>query len=539
VNTLGTPEGPVAGTLANNGLGAEEWTGATRANAEMLIRQLPSVLRSPVQRTLLRKLLLTPAPPPDGESTESFNGLRIRTLLNAGLVDDAADLAVQVNAPAFPDAARAQADALLFAGRDNEACGDATAYRLQSGEPFWVELRAFCYALTGDTEALELTRSVMDAQGIDPEFPTLLNAMTTPVAKANPKANAKANAKAKPQAAVPFGEANALKLRLLEKLKLSIPAEVAATGDLPTLLLIARSENATSSMRIAAAKKLFQAGVLPDALFQQILDLYSFKPGELAGADALARSEGTFDGIARLNAALKNQTKNAQRADLLHTAFAIGERDGLLPQIAHLFGESAAALQPSSDWSNWASLMGRALMLDGKYDAAQRWYAALNPANPLDTARINRLQLALGLAAPNDIRTAQSQGALSWMAVQATASDPSAVAEAVLNVGLYDALGRKMPPDAEAAVSALMALPSAGRRPESALMKRIDQAALDGQRGILVLSVMDAIGQDPDDLAPDVVVRLVRALATGGANDAARALAVEAVLTQRLEGASG
>ena len=62
-------------------------------------------------------------------------------------------------------------------------------------------------------------------------------------------------------------------------------------------------------------------------------------------------------------------------------------------------------------------------------------------------------------------------------------------------------------------------------------MQRIDRASLAGAKGEVALGVVVALGlQGPRDLAPDVVVRLVRALQTAGIRDGAREVALEAFL---------
>ena len=114
----------------------------------------------------MRKALLTAAPAPPGRATVSFNQLRLTRLMDGGYVGDAADLALRIQAPMNFDILRVQSDALLYAGRDTDACSDITAHRLDSAESFWVELRAFCYAVTGDTSTLDLTRAVIMEQGI-------------------------------------------------------------------------------------------------------------------------------------------------------------------------------------------------------------------------------------------------------------------------------------------------------------------------------------------------------------------------------------
>jgi hypothetical protein len=103
---------------------------------------------------------------------------------------------------------------------------------------------------------------------------------------------------------------------------------------------------------------------------------------------------------------------------------------------------------------------------------------------------------------------------------------------------LYDALGELMQTNGRAAVEPLLVENYPGRRPAPALMQRIDRAALADARGEVALSVMEALGrQGAGDLAPDVVVHLVRALQTAGIHDAAHVLATEAMLLRPRAGA--
>jgi len=92
-------------------------------------------------------------------------------------------------------------------------------------------------------------------------------------------------------------------------------------------------------------------------------------------------------------------------------------------------------------------------------------------------------------------------------------------------------VSRPLPMEAQDAVEPLVRQPSPGRRPPQALMQRIDRASLSGARGEVALGVIAALGtQGARDLAPDIVVRLVRALQTAGIGDGAREVALEAML---------
>ena len=554
VGDLGTVEGPIAGTLdAMEGLGEDAWAKSDRTTIIGMMQGVPPATPSAAASLLLRKVLLTPAALPPGRSDRSFNALRLSKLLDGAAVNDAADLATRIQAPNNPEVLQLQADAFIRAGRDFDACGDLTAYRLQSAERFWVQLRAFCYALNRDP-ALELTRTVISDQGLsDPSFLVLLDGL------------ASGQAMAPETVALP----DALHLLMLSRLNLPMNAEMAVSLGLADSLIVAASTATPPPLRIAAAEKLLRAGALPTDLFGNILDLTTFTPSDLSVASALARSEPLMQALARLGAALRMTGNPEQRAALIHTALEIGEAAGLLRQVALLFGDDAAVIVPARGWANWSELYMRALLLVGRADAAARWFniLSMNPAAVTDVA--NQLQLILAFSAPTQADSLTTLALLRSLALAANPPPPAPpeppplavidplvppdqalpppepppplppppppsealVARATLVLGLYDAMTRALPMEAEVSVQPLVAQMSAGRRPPQALMQRIDRASLAGARGEVALGVIAALGtQGARDLAPDVIIRLVRALQTAGIRDGARELALEAFL---------
>jgi len=519
VGGLGDVEGPVAGTLddGNGGLGYGMWSGSERAAMEAMLLHAPAANTSPASRMLLRRALLTSAPPPEGPWRTPFMALRIQKLLEAGELGDASDLAARFPGSNNAEIAHAQAEALLYAGRDANACGDATAYRLQDAAQYWIELRAYCYAVTDDAAALDLTRAVIAAQQLqDPAFLPLLDA----------------HAGAKPKQPIVVPAPSALHVRMFERLKLPITPEMIELGVSASMVAV-RSTVTPPDVRLAAAAKVLRAGALAGPPLSQMLALQKFKPQDLAVAAALAPSEPVLQGLARLKAALKAQSDPGKRAELIYTAFRIGEREGLFAQVATAFGDEAAALQSSPDWSGWAPLMARGLLMAGRPDVARAWFDMIVQRLPQLKNTISELELIFALGAPGETQHALSQASLSWLADESSATNSSAEdrARAALYIGLFDALGRPLSPALQARVPDLINSSLPGRRPAPALMARVESAALAGRRGEAVLAIVSAMGpQGPAGLAPDVTVRFVRALQTLGLNDLARALATEAAI---------
>ena len=555
VGDLGTVEGPIAGTLdPMDGLGDDAWTRSDRATIIGILQGVPPATPSAAASLLLRKVLLTTAALPPGRSDRSFNALRLSKLLDGGFANDAADLAARIHAPSNPEILQLQAEAFIRAGRDFDSCGDLTAYRLQSAERFWIQLRAFCYAVNRDLPALELTRSVISDQGLsDPSFSVLLDGLAT--------------GQAMPPEMIALPDS--LHILMLARLNLPMNAEIAVSLGLADSLMAAASTQTPPGLRIAAAEKALRAGVLPTDLFAQILELTTFTPGDLAVAPALARSEPLMPALARLRAAMRLATNTEQRAELIHTALEMAQEAGLLRQVALLFVQDAAAIVPLPAWANWSELFMRSLLLAGRPDAAARWFNILN-MNPSAVADVaNQLQVILAFAAPMQADSLTTLALLRSLALTANPPPPAPpepppapvvdplapdqvlppppepppplppppppspelLSRATLVLGLYEALTRPLPTEAQAAVQPLVSKQSEGRRPPQALMQRIDRASLSGAKGEVALGVIAALGiQGAGDLAPDVVVRLVRALQTAGIRDGAHEVAVEAFL---------
>lgn len=549
VGELGALEGPLAGTLdnSNGGLGTNEWQGSDRPTMVTMLQSAPAATPSVAERLLMRKLLLTAAPPPPGRAMGSFNQLRLTKLLDGGYIDDAAKLALRMQEPNNFDLLRVQTDALLYAQRDDDACSDVTSHRLDNAEPFWVELRAYCYAVTNDSGPLDLTRAVITEQGIaDPAFVALLDGWTS--------------GKPKMPDAIRFPDS--IHIAMLVHLKLPMTNEIATDIGLPGSLIAASSMETPPQIRIGAAEKALRAGLLPLGVLQQVLDLTSFSAQELDGAPALARVEPIMKALSRLRAAIKAGPGGEARAELVHAGLEIGQREGLLRQVAELFAEPAAQIMPSPDWSGWSDLMVRGLLLAGRPEAAQRWLDILDPTVPENTAEVQQLELAFALTAPNPRRNADAKQVLADLSAAAQppaekpdqSSDvssnptgqtvdltvnkpaekrsPQMIGRTVLDLGIFDAAGSTlMPSDAKLAIEPLMKQVSGGRRPADVLMQRIDKAALADSRGEVALAVAIALGDHgPGDLAPDTVVRLIRALQTASMRDAAHLLAQEAFL---------
>src|SRR5262249_44029321 len=141
----------------------------------------------------------------------------------------------------------------------------------QSADQFWIELRAYCYALANDSDSLELTRSILEAQDFkDTAYDVALDALT-------------GGAASPPDM---IATPNALVLRMFVKLKWPVPdAAVTALG-VPAEMALFRNDATDAQVKLVLAQRLFASGALAGQDLKNALDLFAFKPEEIAVAAA-------------------------------------------------------------------------------------------------------------------------------------------------------------------------------------------------------------------------------------------------------------
>ena len=290
VAPLGAPEGAAAGLLdsSNGGLGSDIWTGSSREEIDALLARLP--VASPVysERELARRVLLTIADAPVGAAPHAFLTVRLQALLKAGFVLEASILASNAQVANDPEFARVAADAIFSAGHANAVCGNATATRLQDSDRFWMELRAYCYAVGGDAAALDLTRSVMAAQNAnDKAFDILLNDVLTHKA-VDPG---------------PIPNPTSLHFFLARQAGLPVSVGFAKQLGMPALVVAMDEPRNSPEDRASAAELVLRAGALPTAHLTAVANAQVFTPAQLATPKPAAATLPFFLGQALLRQA--------------------------------------------------------------------------------------------------------------------------------------------------------------------------------------------------------------------------------------------
>ncbi|HVV64168.1 MAG TPA: hypothetical protein VHC42_01770 [Rhizomicrobium sp.] len=511
VGSLGAPEGGDAGSLdaGNGGFESNMWNGSSRAEIESLLSRIPLASEDGAVRALARRVILTRADAPEGPGKRALISIRIEKLIGAGMIDEAGALAAQVRLGNDPDFARVQASALLVAGRDRDACSDLTGSRLSEGALFWLQLRAYCAAATGDPSTAELTRGVIEAQGkTDAAYDTLVEDALTG-AKTPPGHIAKTSP---------------VHLFLLRKAGIPVGADAVSAGGAAAAVLAMRDPRNPAKVRLDAAERALRAGAADYADLKAAIDAQSIPASEVAAAAAAARKLPFLEGQALLRRAAQLQSLPAEKAGLVHEALTLGDKAGLFDVAAHLQADVALSIDPTAAPPDTAPLIGWALLLTGRTEGAARWIGN-------DAAAASVLALASG---DTGAALADLTAIAAKLAADPKQPDPNQPFEA-LTLGLYDALGRTLPVDAKTQAVAVAATRWPGRRPSpEAMQAMVKAAAAPDRKGEALLRILDIVGaKGPGDLAPDVTIEIVRALDEMGVKDAARDFALHAILLYR------
>jgi hypothetical protein len=507
---LGAVDGNSVGLLdpGNGGFESNMWSGSSRDDIESLLSKMPLSSSDSAVHALARRVVLSNADAPPGSFKRSLVAIRIEKLLGAGMIDDAGALAAASDARDDSDLARVQANALLLSGRAKDVCGDKTSARLSEGDVFWLQLRAFCAAVSGDNATADLTRSVIDAQG---ETDAAYNILVVDVLTGGKKLPGKI---AKPTAMHVF---------LLRKAGFPIGGDVLVHARNAGDVLAMRDPHNSPEARLSAAERLLKTGAVSTADLKAIVDAQVIPADQIANALTAAPKLSFLKAQALLRRAAQLEARPAGKAALIHEALMLGDKAGLFEVAANLEADVAVSVKSEGLVQNEGPLIGWALLIAGKSAAAGPWLGDNEVARAV-----------LGLATGKD-DTAQAalDSIATRMGAETDKGQNASRPMEVLLLGLYDALGHTMPASAKAAGIRAEHMP--GRRPDDAAMQKLlTAAAAPDRKGEAILRILDVVGaKGPGDLAPDITVEIVRALDEMGIKDSARAFALHALLLYR------
>ena len=476
------------------------WKASRTEDLLPLMRQVRTRNLTPAERSLLRRVALSPAARPDGEDAGDVLAERARILYELGEAEAAADLMARLEEnPRGLDGDAVAVDLQLALGNERSACARVPAE--PGAGAFWARLRAVCAVLRDDQAAAELAVEFAQAAGVDDDW--FYKAVLSPALPEDAS---------RPPAKFDTG----LNLALSTKLGLE-PPDNAITPTRPDLATaMATRQSLPVTIRVLAAGVSAEAGLM-DArahrrLYSELLKTEGFKPARPIEVAVLAFDEAGTDDAERarkLAMALRSSSANPAR-------FAAASR---------LFSNDLARLPRNRETVRYALTFAQSELAAGNLEKAQSWSRAvgIKDAPPVDDfahAMIDGLiLLSKERADRRDLNRVAGR-------LVEHAKGVERKAEAARLFALWTALDMPPPAAARALMAAQPPNPEAGG--SDWRMLAIEAAAEADAAGEAVLSILALTRGDPSRLPETDMIAIVDALAAIGADDVSRELALEA-----------
>ncbi len=178
--SLDAPSVEAAGLAGAGSLGLSDgmWGATTGPRAIALIDAAQPTQLYTVNR-LVRRVLVAGATPP--ENSDGLLASRARALTRFGAAEEAASLAGAAGRDPGIELRRARAEAALIVGRDETLCEKdvlgSDPPTATKGDSFWPSLRAYCLVQTGDPLAAVAVNAMVEMGSVEPTDAPLLEAL--------------------------------------------------------------------------------------------------------------------------------------------------------------------------------------------------------------------------------------------------------------------------------------------------------------------------------------------------------------------------
>jgi hypothetical protein len=519
VQEIGSPNS-YAGTLepADGGFGYDMWKGTSAHDVETLLPRVPLPGPSPAMRTLARRLILSNAEPPTGQTDRDLLPIRAEQLARIGnLADMEAFLAVLPANSKDPSLAAFRREVMWLKNDVAGACAQAAAdLSAMPTDPDLGRQQILCQAANGQTKEAQLGIDMLREQGqSDPKLVMLVDALGG----------------AKGAALPPDLPPSAMLYDLIKKAGLAVLPEWAATAGPALQARLASDDTLDATTRVAAAETAFAAGAAPIDLVTQLYSAQDVTPTQI---DAILASEDKNDGPlgrAQLYQGVLRSEQPLRRAQILHRALEMARRFGGYPAAVEANQALLLQMEPAPELAWFAADAGRAFYYIARYERAQAWLnIAQNRAEADAQARaaVPTLALFAQIAGAGQKLTWAPNAVEQWRDAQAKAGDPEPDTRAARLFAILAALGEDV--GDQWRQMAERAQPSSGL-PDTTLLSRLDAAAAGGRRGeVLLLSLVLMGPTGPADAHPLVVNRVLSALIATGLQSEARTVAFETVI---------
>ena len=345
-------------------LPSDLWSDSDGRVIETLLEMAPVGAASPRVTGLLNRLLLSGADAsPQNADIASLSRLRLNALVSGGQIEAARSILALAGAQRRePGVAQAAARADLLAGDARSACLRGTDLSSGREQPFWLKLRAFCYALSGEGAAAELTLSLLREQDLlDPERDSLVAALVQGAAPSE------------------FVIRTPLALAAAKALGLQYSEQVMRGAEAGVLAAVATDPDAPDNTRLTAAAEAYLRGAVRASQLRAIYGVIGVAEEDLARAGDLALEDDTPRADAALFQAISSITEPADKAAALHLALVRHADAGQRYVLARLYAGQIASLEPATVNVEFAPLFAASLLAAGRRDEAESWLERAAP----------------------------------------------------------------------------------------------------------------------------------------------------------------
>ncbi len=378
INRLQGPDPENVGTIdeQSGGFDRAMWAGTPLPLAASLIRQLPNRIMSPTMRDLLRRLLLTAAPPPErteGQDAPNLVGLRVKQLQAMGLLGSAsALLEIAPDRDRNVDLVQFKADNHLLSGDVNSACAETRRQDVRLQDPYWQQLLIFCQVVEGNLAEASLGASLLAEGGSpsDPIFASLADALISGNAPVLEGISAH----------TPLHGA------MMHQAKIVITSEKLTEVPTSFLSFIASNPDADLDLRLSAAERSVRFGAMTPDRLKSMYASAPFSGEDLENALSIADAVRSPRGRALLFQAAVAQEVPTARAGVLQKALVLAQEDGVYAFTIRLYRSMLEAMAPSAELSWFAGEAAHALFALGRVDLARAWMLELRYAAVRDPA---------------------------------------------------------------------------------------------------------------------------------------------------------
>ena len=556
VEGLGTLSGDALGLLGeeSGGLGDDMWLGSHRSDALRLLRNLPETYPYREGYALARRVLSSAARPPSGGREGSgILAPRISKLAAIGAGEDALRLATAAGGVTVPEhLAESAVRARFSRGALDAGCAQLRGYDGGYASAFWQQALIVCQVAQGDPGQAALGLDLMREQGIavDPLFAD---------------AALQASGGNGIEISLPGdGEASELTTPDLMTLALWLAAradipdawiDVLDPGLLPALLADAEMD---PDLRLKASHRALRAGMIsgPDAVaVYRELDV-----DDAAVAAGLVSSQDVSEHrlLAYLYLAAAGRSDAIGRSEALWEAWTRARTSGGFDVIALTTTPLLEAVPVTPDFGWLSGAATEVALMAGDDERALDWYRLVLRQAPIvpDLARAAAAlwppMRAIGRTAPGSFDLTANTGATSpisgrpllatpprgpvpWSAsrlerwIDLAGAEPGAGDPATV-LAVLAALGDNVDDNQWRIVPLGGAGPAT--MPDAAVIAGLSRASQAGRKAETVLYALYALGQSGDRPHASVIDAVVRALSAVGVNDAAQALAREAIVAE-------